>query len=426
VLQLRAAFGFIVLLALAWLLLGSRRRFPWKVVIGGTLLQVALAAFVLRTPVGEAIFQQVGRLVTVMIEASDAGAAFVFGNLVRPDDDRWGFVFAAKALPTIIVFSSLSAVGFHFGILQRIVGTMAIVMTRFMGVSGAESLCAAANVFLGQTEAPLFVRPYIPHMTRSELNAVMVGGFATIAGSLIAVYAQMLGHEDAEQTAAMARHLLAASLIAAPASLVVAKVMLPETEPSDTAGTVKLRVERTSRNVIDAAASGALEGLKLALNVGAMLIAFIALVYLIDAVLEQVGRIPFVHGGLAAIGLQPLRLDAILGLLFAPVAWLISVEVGELRVFGSLLGKAMAANEFLAYKSLAELMRDGAISERGRTLAIYALCGFANFSSIAIQIAGIGGMAPARAGELAQLGLRAMLGGAVACWMTASVAGAFT
>ena len=236
----------------------------------------------------------------------------------------------------------------------------------------------------------------------------------------------MLGHDNAEQTADMARHLLAASLIAAPASLVVAKVMIPETEQSETAGTVKLRVERTSINVIDAAASGTLDGLKLALNVGAMLIAFIALVFLIDAILFQIGRIPGLDDGLAAIGLQPLSLNALLGLLFSPIAWLISIDPAEIRSFGSLLGQAMAANEFLAYKSLAEMIRGDTLSERGRTLAVYALCGFANFSSIAIQIAGIGGIAPNRATDLARLGLRAMFAGAIACWMTACVAGIFT
>lgn len=425
-LQLRAALGFLALLALVWLLSSHRRRFPLKVVGGGILLQLALAAFVLRTDVGEAVFHQMGVLVTVLIAASDEGARFVFGNLVDNREDRWGFVFAAKALPTIIVFSALSAIGFHFGLLQRLVAALAFVMTRFMGVSGAESLCAAGNVFLGQTEAPLLIRPYIPRMTASELNAIMCVGFGTIAGSLMAVYSTMLGHEDAAQTAVMARHLLTASLISAPAALIVAKVMLPETAESETAGTVRLRVERTTANVIDAAATGALDGLKLALNVGAMLIAFIAIIFLIDAVLLQIGRIPPVAAVMEFAAVPTLSLDAILGLLFAPVAWLISIDPAELRVFGSLLGRAMAGNEFLAYKSLAELIAQDALSERGRTLAVYALCGFANFSSIAIQIAGIGGIAPDRAPELARLGLRAMLGGAIACWMTACMAGVFT
>ncbi len=421
--QLRSAVGFVALLALAWLLSANRRRFPLRTVLGGVLLQFCLALLVLRTQSGALLFEQIGRLVSTLIAATDAGASFVFGNLVENKPDQWGFVFAAKALPNIIVFSALSAIGYHLGLLQRIVAAMAWVMQKLMRVSGAESLSAAANVFVGQTEAPLFVRPYIARMTDSELNAVMVGGFATIAGSLMAVYPIMLGHNDAALTAEFAKHLLSASLISAPAGLVVAKLMLPELGQPETAGTVRLDMERTTRSALDAAASGAVEGLKLALNVGAMLIAFIALIKLVDWSLIAVGRVPGIAELLASAGVAQLNLDAVLGRLFWPIAWLIGNPPESCMSFGGLLGKAMAANEFIAYRDLGEMVQTGTLPPRSQTLAVYALCGFANFSSIAIQIAGIGGMAPNRYHDLARLGLRAMLGGAIACWMTACVAG---
>ena len=416
--------GMLVLLAAAWLLSVDRRRFPLKCVIGGMALQVALALFVLRTDVGAYVFNRIGDLVAVVLSAGDTGTRFVFGALTEPDKGQWGMIFAFKALPNIIVFSALSMVGYHLGILQRVVAAMAWVMARLMGTSGAESLSAAANVFMGQTEAPLFVRPYIPRMTESELNAVMIGGFATIAGSLMAVYAGMLGHNDPASISNMARHLLTASLISSPASLVVAKLMIPERGLPDTAGRVRLQLERTTRNIIDAAATGALEGLKLALNVGAMLIAFIAIITLLDRGLVWVGSFAWPHRLVEAMGLKELTLNGLLGLLFSPVAWIIGIGGDDCRSFGTLLGQAMAVNEFVAYKSLAEMISTSAMSPRSETLAVYALCGFANFSSIAIQIAGIGGMAPQRYGDLSRLGLRAMLGGAIACWITACVAGA--
>lgn len=424
--SLRALLGYVVLLGVAWLLSTNRRRFPLRTVLVGSGLQLTLGWIVLRTESGITVFNKIGDLVTVVIGASNDGARFVFGNLVETRNDQWGFVFAARALPTIIVFSSLSAVGYHFGLLQRIVAAMAWVFQRLMRTSGAESLSAAANVFLGQTEAPLLVRPYIPSMTNSELNAIMVCGFATIAGSLIAVYGQMLGHSEQAAMSNMIRHLLTASLMSAPAGLLVAKIVVPEVEAPQTAGTVRLKVEHTSRNIIDAAANGAAEGVRLAINVAAMLIAFIAIIKLVDAGLGWIGTFRGVSALCSRIGIERLNLDSILGLLFAPVAWLIGLPGKECRPFGSLLGQAMAANEFIAYRSLAEMAGTQVLSPRSQSLAVYALCGFANFSSIAIQIAGIGGMAPDRRHDLARLGLRAMLGGAIACWLTACMAGMLT
>jgi CNT family concentrative nucleoside transporter len=424
--QARALAGYVILLGVAWLLSTNRLRFPLRTVLVGSALQLTLGLLVLRTQIGEAVFNKIGDLVTVVIAASDVGARFVFGNLVESRNDQWGFVFAARALPTIIVFSSISAIGYHFGILQKIVAAMAWVFQRLMRTSGAESLSAAANVFLGQTEAPLLVRPYIPSMTNSELNAVMACGFATIAGSLIAVYGQILGHSDPAAMSNMIRVLLTASLMSAPAGLLVAKIIVPEVETPQTAGTVRLKVEHASRNVIDAAATGAAEGVRLAINVAAMLIAFIAIIQLIDAGLGWLGGLPGVGVACRRLGIDPLNLDSILGLLFAPVAWLIGLPLAECRPFGSLLGQAMAANEFIAYRSLAVMIEKQTLSPRSLGLAVYALCGFANFSSIAIQIAGIGGMAPDRRHDLARLGLRAMFAGAIACWLTACMAGMLT
>ena len=423
---LRGICGIALLVGLAWGLSSNRRRFPLRTVLGGLALQWLLALLVLQTEVGRDVFNGIATIVTLLLDCTNQGARFVLGNLVDMREESWGFVFAAKALPSIIVFSALSALGYHLGILQFVVGVMARVMSKLMGVSGAESLSAAGNVFLGQTEAPLLVRPYIPSMTQSEVMALMVGGFATIAGGVMASYIAILGGDDPARRVEVARHFLTACLMSAPASFVIAKVMLPETETPQTTGSAQIDVERKSRNVVHAAAIGASDGLKLALNVGAMLIVFIALIAMIDKVLGYVGGLSFVQPLVTRIGLQELSLGGVLGLIFAPIAYVIGVEPAECRAFGGLLGTAMATNEFVAYMSLSDLVADGTISPRTLRLATYSLCGFANLSSVAIQIAGIGGMAPDRRGDLARLGLRAMLGGAMACWMTGCIAGILT
>jgi len=423
---LRGTLGIVLLIGLAWALSSNRRRFPFRTVIAGMALQWALALFVLRTNIGRDVFNAVGRIVTLLLDCTTEGARFVLGNLVEVRPEHWGMVFAAKALPSIIVFSSLSALGYHLGILQMIVGRLAWVMRRLMRLSGAESLSAAGNVFLGQTEAPLLVRPYIPSMTESELMAVMVGGFATISAGVMGSYVSILGGEDPARRVEVARHFLTACLMSAPASLMLAKVMVPETQTPQTAGASAATIERTSRNVVHAAAIGASDGLKLALNVGAMLIAFIALIAVLDRFLLFIGGLGPAQPAVQWLGLKQLDLGGVLGLVFWPVAYVIGADPSDCRALGGLLGKAMATNEFVAYLSLADLTREGALHVRTMRLATYSLCGFANLSSIAIQIAGIGGMAPERRGDLARLGLRAMLGGAMACWMTGCIAGILT
>ena len=421
---LRGLLGIVVLLAVAWLLSSERRRFPWKIVIGGLALQWALAWIVLRTEAGRAFFDGVGHVVTVVLHGADAGASFVFGPLAGSHPDvAWAAINGIKIMTTIIIVATISAIGYHYGVLQRVVAGMAWVMRRTMGVSGAESLAGAANVFFGQTEAPLLVRPYIATMTRSELMALMTGGFATVAAGVMAVYVSILAGDDAALAVATARHLLTACLMSAPAAFVMAKIMIPETETPATAGQVSVDLERETHNLVDAITHGASQGMKLAINVLAMLIAFIALIAVLDAALIALGNWSILAPLVQRLGLEQLDLTGILGLVFSPVAWLIGAESSDCRTFAGLLGKAMATNELIAYGSLADVVRSGSMSERSALLATYSLCGFANVSSIGIQIGGIGGLAPNRRVDLVRLGPRAMLGGAMACWTTGCIAG---
>lgn len=394
-----ALLGMVVMLAIAWSLSNNRRVIPWRTVLAGTALQVLFALFILKTWVGEQIFARATTAVNAFLDFSDAGARFIFG-------DGFGeHFFAFKVLPTIIFFSSFITILYYLGILQKVVKGFAWVMMRVMGTSGAESLSASGNIFVGQTEAPLLIRPYVGSMTNSELMAVMTGGFATIAGGVMAAYVGM---------GVPAGHLIAASVMSAPAALVMAKLMFPETEESLTAGTVKVAVERPWANVIDAAATGAADGLKLALNVGGMLLAFIALIAVINAAI----------GGVAGwFGYEGLTLEVIFGWLFAPLAWLMGVPWSEAPQVGSLLGIKTVVNEFVGYVQMSEMVEAGQLSPRSQAIATYALCGFSNFSSIAIQIGGIGSIAPERKADLARLGLKAMIGGSLACFQTATIAG---
>ncbi len=419
--NLISLLGIFVLIGLAWVFSNNRRRFPWRVVGWGLGLQFTLAVILLRTSWGGVAFGAARNFVTRLLSFTDAGAGFLWGNLYRtspelvahanPDGGYIqvtnsvtgqlmpiGTVFIIHVLPTIIFFSSLMALLYHLGVMQRIITGVAWVMRRTMGTSGSESLSCAANIFVGQTEAPFVIKPYLPTMTRSEIMAVMVGGFATVAGGVMAAYVRF-GID--------AGHLLAASVMSAPAALVIAKIMYPETEESPTRGAVSLQVPRDYANVLDAAAGGAGIGLKLAANVGAMLLAFIALVAMVN------------YG----LGLFGTSLQQIFGWIFSPLAWVMGVPWSEAATFGNLLGTKIAVNEFMGYIALGDAMRDGTLSPRSVVIGTYALCGFANFSSIAIQIGGIGTIAPARRSDVAAMGLKAMFGGAIASWLTATIAG---
>ncbi len=420
----RGLVGMVVLVGFAWVLSTNRRRFPVKIVIVGLAMQWALGLIVLKTDVGKGVFDAIGRLVAIVLLGADAGANFVFGELAGDHPSvAWKAIVGIKIMTTIIVVATFSSVGYHFGVLQRVVAMMAVVMRRAMGISGAESLAGAANVFLGQTEAPLLVRPYISSMTQSELMALMTGGFATVAAGVMAVYVSMLAGGDVESAVRITRHLLTACLMSAPAAFVMAKVMVPETGQPKTLGEVQISADCKTTSVIDAATEGASQGMKLSINVLAMLIAFVALIAVCDAILIRVGQwsplLPVVHW----MGLDQLDLDGVLGIVFSPIAWLVGVDSAECRVYGGLLGKAMATNELLAYDDLRGLIASNGISEKTALIATYSLCGFANISSIGIQIGGIGGLAPDRRADLVRLGPRAMLGGAFACWMTGGIAG---
>ena len=406
--RLISLLGLVVMVALAFAMSADRRKVNLRLVGTGIGLQFLLALLVLKTAPGQAVFGHMGAFFTALLNYVDAGSGFVFGEAFGEH------FFAFKVLPTIIFFSALTALLYHLGILQVVVAAFAWVMQRTLRTSGAESLAAAANIFLGQTEAPLVVRPYVATMTRSELMALMVGGFATIAGAVLAAFVGM-GID--------ASHLLAASVISAPAALMAAKVMQPEVEVPRTLGTVSVPVKRSATNVVEAAANGTLDGLRLALNVGAMLIAALGLIALLDGCLGLLGR-----GAGYILGVDGLEwsLSAALGYLFAPFAWLMGIEAADCLAAGELLGKKMVANEFVSYLQLSQWMEPASeveLSPRSVVILTYALCGFANFSSIGIQIGGIGGIAPERRGELARLGFRAMLGGTLACFMTACVAG---
>ena len=417
-------FGLAVLIGIAWLFSNNKRRVDWKLVATGVSLQIAFAALVLLVPGGKNAFDAIGQAFVRVLGFVVEGSKFIFGSLM--DVKTFGFIFACQVLPTIIFFAALMGVLYHLGVMQAVVRAMAWGITKVMRVSGAETTSVCASVFIGQTEAPLTVRPYIPRMTESELLTMMIGGMAHIAGGVLAAYVGMLGAGDPVQQVFYAKHLLAASVMAAPATLVIAKILIPETGEPLTRGTVKMEVEKTTANVIDAAAAGAGDGLRLALNIGAMLLAFIALIALLNWPLTWLGE---VTGISAAIG-HPTDLATIFGYLLAPLAWVIGTPWQDAHVVGSLIGQKVVINEFVAYLQLADVVNGHVagvtLTGQGRLIATYALCGFANFSSIAIQIGGIGGLAPERRKDLARFGLRAVLGGSIATFMTATIAGVLT
>lgn len=411
-------FGLAVLVSIAYLFSNKRHAVDWRQVGGGIGLQVLFAVIVIVVPGGRQFFNAFGHVFVKIIDFALVGAQFVFGDLAR--NQQFGFIFAFQVLPTIIFFASLMGVLYHVGLMQKVVQGMAWVMLKVLRTSGSESLSVAANVFVGQTEAPLVVRPYIAKMTESELFTMMVGGMATIAGAVLAAYVSMLGGADQAQRLFYARHLLAASVMAAPATIVIAKMLRPETEESLTRGKVRLHVEKTAVNIIEAAANGAADGVKLALNVGGMLLAFFALITMLNAPLEWLGQVT----GLQAAAGEPLSLSLVLGYLLSPLAWVIGVPWHDAVAVGGLIGEKVVINEFVAYAHLVEIK--STLSEHSVLISTYALCGFANFSSIAIQLGGIGGLAPNRRSDLARLGLLAVLGGTLATMMSATIAGVLT
>ena len=408
--------GLFAMIVIAWAMSSNRNAVPWRVIGWGVALQLTFGVLVLKTAAGRAVFAWLNDVVVALLGFTAEGTNFIFGDLATKQ-----FTFAVNVLPTIVFFSSLMTVLYHLGIMQRIVSGLAWLMQRTMKTSGSETLSAAANIFVGQTEAPLVIAPFVKTMTKSELNAVMVGGFATVAGGVMAAYVGLLQGAFPD----IAGHLIAASVMSAPAALVIAKVMVPETQESVTAGHVSLKVERVDVNLIDAAVRGAAEGVKLAINIGAMLLAFIALVAMVNALLTvPVELYNWVAGLEGDQAFLPITLQTILGWVFWPLAFLMGVPIDECALVGTLLGEKMVINEFVAYLHLNQWIESGVqLSHKSMVIVTYALCGFANFSSIAIQIGGIGGIAPERRQDLSKLGLRAMFGGMLAACMTATVAG---
>lgn len=420
----KGLIGIVLIIGICFAISNNRKAIKLRHIAWGLGLQLILALFVLKTPFGLKFFEMIGRGISRLLDFSLVGADFVFGSLAHQDRPT-GFIFAFIALPPIIFISSFFSVLYHLGIMQKIVSSMAKVMQWTMRVSGAESLSASANVFMGQTEAPLIVAPYVPGMTMSELLCLMIGGMATVSGGIMAVYISIVGGTDVAERVRIATYLLTGSVMAAPCAIMLSKLIFPETGAPVTAGEVKIVVKSEDANVIDAAARGASAGMTLAINVAAMLIAFLALLALLNFLLG-------IGGGAVAwaavkLGMQPgawiehVSLQMILGKIFAPLAFVMGVPPGDVQAVGNLLGEKMILNELIAYQDLATLK--AALHPHSVMIAAYALCGFANIGSIGIQLGGIGGIAPNRRGDLATLGLRALVGGFLATCLTASLAG---
>ena len=421
----RGLLGLSFLVLVGFLLSSNRRRIDWRLVGTGLLLQVVFAVLVLKVDRVAQSFDWLSQQVVTFLNFSEKGAEFLFGGLVN-NQDTFGYIFAFKVLPTVVFFSAFTSVLYYFGIIQRVIKVFAWVMSRTMRLSGAESLAAAANIFIGQTEAPLVVKPYLDKMTKSELMCLMVGGMATIAGGVLAAYIAFLGGSSEAEKIYFAKHLLTASIMSAPAAIVIAKMLYPETETVDR----KLDVsrEKIGTNVLDAIARGTTDGLKLAINVGAMLLVFTALIAVFNWItVDWIGGPTGLNDQInqqTAGRYSGLSLQYILGNLFAPIAWIIGVPSADIVTVGQLLGEKTILNEFFAYASLSDLKNSGLLtSNRSIVIATYSLCGFANFASIGIQIGGIGGLAPSQQSNLAKFGIKALIGGTIAALMTATIAG---
>ena len=426
---LRGLLGIAAFIGVAILFSENRRAIPWRLVAAGLLLQIICGVLVLKVEFVRVAVDLVGQGFVKILDFNEAGSRFLFGPLIDPSQS-WGFLFAFKVLPTIIFFSALTSLLFYWGILQRIVYGFAWIMSKTMQLSGAESLSASANIFLGQTEAPLLIKPYLATMTRSELAAVMVGGMANIAGAVLVAYIGMLGGTDPEKQMLFAKHLITASLMSAPASLYIAKILVPQTQRVDEA--IVVPKEKIGANSLEAIAIGTTDGLKLAVNVGAMLIVFTAFVAMANAILgsQWVGGWSGLNELIAAKTdgrYTTLSLQYIFGVIFAPAAWLMGIDPGSLTLSGQVIGEKTILNEFFAYGTLGKLIETGQLPDtRAQVILTYALCGFANIASIGILIGGIGVLAPNQRSVLAQLGVKALIGGTLCCFLGASIAAMLT
>jgi CNT family concentrative nucleoside transporter len=423
---LRGIIGIIVLLGIAYLLSSQRKAIKWKTILIGLSLQFLLAFGVLKIGWVKQVFNVMGGFFTAVLEFTESGSLFLFGNLIDASNPTIGYVFALQILPTIVFFSALTSILYYFGIIQRVVKGLAWLLTRALGISGAESLSVAGNIFLGQTEAPLLIKAYLPKMNRSEILLVMTGGMATVAGGVLASYVGFLGGSDPEMRLSFARHLIAASVMAAPGAIIISKLILPQTESVDEK--IEISDQSVGSNALDALASGTTEGLKLALNVGAMLLVFVAFIAMINGILGVIGGTGGLNETLAPFwGYDSISLEAILGTIFAPLMYIIGVAKEDLSLMGQLLGIKLVASEFVAYTQLADLKNaSNAVHlayDKSVLMATYMLCGFANFASIGIQLGGIGTIAPSQRKNLSELGFKALIAGSIASLLSATIAG---
>jgi CNT family concentrative nucleoside transporter len=421
----RGIMGMAFLIAVCFAISSNRRQINWRLVLTGLVLQLVFAILVLKVDFVAAMFDWISNKVVAFLNIAEQGALFVFGKLVDPSASM-GYIFAFKVLPTIVFFSAFTSLLYYLGVLQVIVKGLAWIMSKTMRLSGAESLAAAANIFIGQTEAPLVVKPYLHTMTKSEMLCLMVGGMATIAGGVLAAFIAFLGGDSSVEQAIFAKHLLTASVMSAPAAIIVAKILYPETENVNRS--LAISKERVGSNILDAISRGTTDGLKLAVNVGAMLLVFTALMGVLNWFLgDLIGNSTGLNDGVASLTngrYTNLSMEFLLGNIFAPVAWIIGVPAEDITAVGQLLGEKTILNEFYAYSTLSTLKASGVITNyRSIVIATYALCGFANFASIGIQIGGIGVLAPSQRDTLAKFGIKALIGGTVAALLTATIAG---
>ncbi|EAQ38976.3 nucleoside transporter, NupC family [Dokdonia sp. MED134] len=421
----RGVLGMVTLIVIAVLFSSNRKAINWKTVGIGLAFQLIIAVCVLKVPFVESIFDFIGSIFVSILEFTLAGSDFLFQGLVS-DTSTFGYIFAFQVLPTIIFFSALTSVMYYFGVIQKVVKAFGWLLSKLLGISGAESLSVAGNIFLGQTEAPLLIKAYLEKMNKSEILLVMIGGMATVAGAVLAAYIGFLGGEDEALRLIFAKHLLAASVMAAPGAIVISKILYPQTEEVNT--DVSVSNDKIGANVLDAIANGTTEGLRLAVNVGAMLLVFVAFIAMANGLLGWIGEITTLNGWIATHSAYPqLSLEAILGTIFAPLMWLIGVASEDTTMMGQLLGIKLAASEFVGYIQLAELKDTTNVVhlnyEKSIIMATYMLCGFANFASIGIQIGGIGSLAPGQRTQLSRFGLKALIGGSIASLISATIAG---
>lgn len=422
----RGVIGMLALIAISFLFSSNRKAINWKTVGIGLLIQILLAIAILKVRFIQMGFTEIGQVFVNILDYTLAGSKFLLGNLLDLDNPNIGYIFAFQILPTIIFFSALTSVLFYLGIIQKVVKGLAWLLAKTLGISGAESLSVAGNIFLGQTEAPLLIKAYLEKMNRSEILLVMIGGMATVAGGVLAAYIGFLGGNDEQLRLEFARHLLAASVMAAPGAIIVSKILYPQTEPIDT--NITISHDKIGSNLLDAISNGTTEGLKLAVNVGAMLLVFVAFIAMINGIFNWFGDLTSLNGWIAAhTAFDKFSLEAILGILFAPLMWIIGVAKEDMMLMGQLLGVKLAASEFIGYIQLADLKNASEdvhfTFNKSVIMATYVLCGFANFASIGIQIGGIGSLAPGQRKTLSEFGMKAVLGGTLASLLSATIAG---